>query len=70
MKKIDKKTRLQMQDNRCKQIRDLVISYVDLNNRLKALEENIKQISINDSEINLDVHKRKLTQTSKKPIML
>ena len=38
---------LQKQNNKCIQIRDIVISYVELENRLKALEEKIK---INDSE--------------------
>ena len=38
---------LQKQNNRCIQFRDLVISYVELENRLKALEEKMK---INGSE--------------------
>ena len=38
---------LQKQNNKCIQFRDLVISYVELENRLNALEEKIK---INDSE--------------------
>ena len=39
---------LQKQNNRFIQIRDIVRSYVELENRLKAMEENI---NINDSEI-------------------
>ena len=38
---------LQKKNNRSIQIRDLVISYVELENRLKAMEEKLK---INDSE--------------------
>ena len=38
---------LQKKNNRCRQIRDLVISYVELENKLKSLEEKMK---INDSE--------------------
>ena len=38
---------LQRQNNRSIQFRDLVVSYVELENRLKALEEKMK---INDSE--------------------
>ena len=37
----DKKL-LQKQNNRCVQFRDLVISFVELENRLKALEEKVK----------------------------
>ena len=33
---------LQKQNKRCIQFRDLVISYVELENRLKALEERVK----------------------------
>ena len=40
---------LQKQNNRGVQFRDLVISYVELENRLKALEEKLK---ITDSEKN------------------
>ena len=40
---------LQQQNNICIQIRGLVISYVQLENNLKALEEKMK---INDSENN------------------
>ena len=32
---------LQKQNSRCMQFRDLVISYVELENRLKALEEKV-----------------------------
>ena len=39
---------LQKQNNRCIQFRDLVITYVELENKLKALEEKLK---INDTEI-------------------
>ena len=38
---------LQKQNNRSIQFRDLVVSYVELENRLKALEE---YLTINDSE--------------------
>ena len=38
---------LQKQNNRGVQFRDLVISYVELENRLKAMQERLK---INDSE--------------------
>ena len=38
---------LQKKNNRCIQVRDLVISYVELENKIKALEEKLK---INDSE--------------------
>ena len=41
---------LQKKNNRCIQCRDLVISYVELENRLKATEEKLKKLSINDSE--------------------
>ena len=42
---------LQKKNNRCIQFRDLVISYVELENRLKATEEKFKKnLSINDSE--------------------
>ena len=40
---------LQKQNNRCIQFRDLVISYVELENRLKALEGKVK---LNDSKNN------------------
>ena len=36
-----KKTLLQKQNNRCIQFRDLVVSYVELENRLKTLEEHL-----------------------------
>ena len=38
---------LQKQNNRCIQVINLVISYVELKNKLKALEEKFK---LNDSE--------------------
>ena len=38
---------LQKENNRCIQFRDLVTSYVEIENRLKAFEEDL---SINDSE--------------------
>ena len=47
--KIRDKILLQKQNNGCIQIKDLVRSYVQLQNRLKALEEKFK---INDSENN------------------
>ena len=37
---------LQKQNNRSIQFRDLVISYIELENRLKALEEKIKDYKI------------------------
>ena len=40
---------LQKQNNRSIQFRDLVISYFELENRLKAREEKLKNLSINDS---------------------
>ena len=50
LKKNGEKFLLQKQKNRYIQIRDLVILYVELENRLRAMEENKKNISINDSE--------------------
>ena len=42
---------LQKQNKRCIQFRDLVISYIELENRLKALEEILNVYkNINDSE--------------------
>ena len=41
---------LQKQNNRSIQFRDLVVSYVELGNRLKVTEEKLKNLSINDSE--------------------
>ena len=41
---------LQKQNNRSIQFRELVISYVELENRLKATEEKLKNLSINESE--------------------
>ena len=52
VKKITEKIVLQKQNSRCIQYRDFVFSYVELENRLKATEENLKKISINDSETN------------------
>ena len=42
----------QKQNNKCIQVRDLVVPYVELKIRLKAMEGNLKNISINDSAIN------------------
>ena len=44
MKKNREKILLQKQNNRSIQFRDLVVSYVELENRLKALEEKLKLI--------------------------
>ena len=41
---------MQKQYKRHIQSKDLVRSYVDFENRLKAMEENLKNISTNDSE--------------------
>ena len=41
MKRTEKKTLLQKQNNRSIQFRDLVISYIELENRLKTLEEKL-----------------------------
>ena len=41
---------LQKKNNRCIQFRDLVMSYDELENRLKSTEEKLKNLSINDSE--------------------
>ena len=41
---------LQKQNNRSIQFRDLVASYVELENRLKVTEEKLKNLSIKDSE--------------------
>ena len=42
---------LQKKNNRCVQFRDLVVSYIELENRLKALEEKLNVYkNINDSE--------------------
>ena len=49
-KKNREKILSQKQNKRCIQFRDLVISYVELGNRLKATEEKSKNLSINDSE--------------------
>ena len=53
---------LQKKNNRCIQFRDLVISYVELENRLKAMEEKLK---INDAEKHQIVYKRNLFQRTK-----
>ena len=42
MKKIEKKILLQKKNTRCIQIRDLVMSYIELEKRLKTLEEKIE----------------------------
>ena len=47
MKQNREKIILQKQNKRCKHFRDLVKSYVELENRSKALEEKLK---LNDSE--------------------
>ena len=58
---------LQKQNNRSIQFRDLVISYIELENRLKALEEKLNVYkNINDSEKHLKIYKRNLFQTTKK----
>ena len=41
---------LQKQNNRSIQFRDLVISYVELENRLKTMEEILKNISENKTD--------------------
>ena len=41
---------LQKQNNRSIRFRDLVVSYVELENRLKETEERLRNLSINDSE--------------------
>ena len=41
---------LQKKNNRSIQFRDLLMSHVELENRLKATEEKLKNLSINDSE--------------------
>ena len=48
MKKTEKKILLQKQNNRWLQFEDLVKSYVELENRLKTIEE---KFLMNDSEI-------------------
>ena len=52
---------LQKQNNRCTQIRDLIRSHVELENKLGAMEE---KISINDSENNETLCKRNLFKTT------
>ena len=57
---------LQKQNNRSIQFRDLVISYIELKNRLKALEEKSNVYKkINDSEKYQNIYKRNLLQTTK-----
>ena len=46
----NRKKILQKQNNRSIQFRDLVVFYVELENRLKGLEEKLKLQNINDSE--------------------
>ena len=46
MKRIEKKFYYK-KNNRCIHLRDLVISYVELENKIKAMEEKLK---INDTE--------------------
>ena len=58
------KNLLQKRNKRCIQFRDFVIFYVELESKLKATEENLKSIPINDSEINYYFHKRNVFQTS------
>ena len=48
--KTREKTLIQKQNNRSIQFRDLVISYFELENRLKATEEKLKNLSVYDSE--------------------
>ena len=43
---------LQKQNNRSIQFKDLNISYVEVKNRIKVMEEKLKFLSINDSENN------------------
>ena len=51
MKKNREKILLQKQNNRSIQFRDLVVSYVELENRIKSLEEKLNVYkNINDSE--------------------
>ena len=50
MKKNRDRILLQKKNNRCIQFRDLVMSYLELENRLKSTEEKLKNLSINDSE--------------------
>ena len=42
MKKSREKILLQKQNNRSIQLIDLIVSYIELENRLKALEEKLK----------------------------
>ena len=65
MKKKREKTLLQKQNKRCIQIRDLIRSYVELENKSEALEEKIPK---NDSEINLKIHKGIFFRTTQREI--
>ena len=51
---------MQRENNRCIQFRDLVISYVELEDRLKAMGKNIKNISMKDLEKYQNTFKRSL----------
>ena len=46
---------LQKQNNRSIQFRDLVISYVELENRLKIMEEKLKNLSENKTDTFLKI---------------
>ena len=65
MKKNRDKISLQKQTKRSIQIKDLVISYVEVESRLKALEETFK---INDSESNKIIYKPTLIQGTQEEI--
>ena len=62
-KKNREKILLQKQNNRCVQTRDLIKSYVELENKLKPWEE---KVTINVSEKHQKIYKRNLFQTTKK----
>ena len=59
---------LQKQNNRSIQFRDLVVSYVELKNRLETLQEKLKNLSINDSEKHENLHYRNLFETTEKEL--
>ena len=64
-RKITDRILLQKQNKRCIQFRDLVISYIELENKLKALEEKLKKrtqknIKIFINEIYSKPQKKKL----------
>ena len=61
--KFREKLLLQKQNIRCIQFRDLVRSYLELENRLKVMEEKCE---MNDSDINQIFYKRNLEHTTKK----